>query len=219
MVARVASPGQDDRNSRGDGPTFAALRRLRLRNWPTPLAKPNWSETPSLDYAASCLGLPWSPQIRPSFRYVPSAGTQIRWLRADATVPERFQQTRQKVEHRLRGGVGMQECFRDGTQHTLSVRSFLPHKFFSCRQLPVPGPFGTEFMSDNVPLCAIPLLHCHADCYSAPSRSCGQSVRQFAGILHANAAATPVMRTAGSACPKPPPILIARLLPSPRRLR
>jgi hypothetical protein len=94
VVARVASPGQDDRNSRGDGPTFAALRRLRLRNWPTPLVKPNWSETPSLDSAACCLGLPWSPQIRPSFRYVPSAGTQINWLRADATVPGTSPQTR-----------------------------------------------------------------------------------------------------------------------------
>ena len=30
----------------------------------------------------------------------------------------------------------MQECFRDITQHILSVWSFLPHKFFSCRQLP-----------------------------------------------------------------------------------
>lgn len=87
VVARAVSPGQDDRNSRGDGPTFAALRRLRLRNWPTPLAKPDWSETPSLDSAACCLGLPWSPQIRPSFRYVPSAGTQIHWLRAGATTP------------------------------------------------------------------------------------------------------------------------------------
>jgi hypothetical protein len=41
--------------------------------------------------------------------------------------------------HRLRGSVVMQECFRDITQHTLSVRSFLPHKFFSCRQLPASG--------------------------------------------------------------------------------
>jgi len=35
---------------------------------------------------------------------------------------------------------------------------------FRADNSPPAGPFGTEFMSDNVPLCAIPLLHCHADC-------------------------------------------------------
>lgn len=40
-------PVQGISNSRGDGPAFAALRRLRLQNWPTPLEKPNWSETPA----------------------------------------------------------------------------------------------------------------------------------------------------------------------------
>ena len=34
-------PMRDVSNSRGDGPAFAALRRLRLQNWPTPLGKPN----------------------------------------------------------------------------------------------------------------------------------------------------------------------------------
>jgi hypothetical protein len=38
--------------------------------------------------------LPWSPEIRPSFRYVPSAGTQIHRLRAGATVPGTSPQTR-----------------------------------------------------------------------------------------------------------------------------
>jgi hypothetical protein len=151
-----------------------------LRNWPTPLVIPFWSETPSLDSAACCLGLPWSPQIRPAFRSVPSAGTRIRWLRAGATrltngatdCPAFFaarklarlslqirapvlrgrgcshrrknQQTRQS-ERWLRGSVGMKQCFRDITQHTLSVwsvnavRKDLPHKFFSCRQLPASG--------------------------------------------------------------------------------
>ena len=66
----------------------------RPKKWPTSLIKPNWSETPSLDSAACCLGLPWSPEIRPSFRYVPSAGTQIHWLRAVATGPGTSPQTR-----------------------------------------------------------------------------------------------------------------------------
>jgi hypothetical protein len=71
----------------------------RPEEWPTSLIKPNWSETPSLDSAACCLGLPWSPQIRPSFRYVPSAGTQIHWLRADATVPGTSPADPADVEH------------------------------------------------------------------------------------------------------------------------
>ena len=65
----------------------------------------------------------------------------------------------------------MKECFRDITQHTLSVRSFVPHSHINSIRAdnsPPAGPFGTEFMSDNVPLCAIPLLHCHADCFPDP---------------------------------------------------
>ena len=37
-LRREASPiAEDSGNNRGDDPAFAALRRLRLRNWPTPL--------------------------------------------------------------------------------------------------------------------------------------------------------------------------------------
>ena len=46
----------------------------------------------------------------------------------------------------------------------------------------------------NCVLCSIRLPRCHADCDSAPSHSCGQSPRQLAGILHANAAAPHVPR-------------------------
>ena len=60
-------------------------------------------------------------------------------------------------------------------------------------------PSARNKRSDNVALCAITPLHCHADCYSAPSRSCGQSARQLAGIPHANAAAPRVfLNLAGS---------------------
>ena len=54
-------------------------------------------------------------------------------------------------------------------------------------------PSARNKRSDNVALCAIPPLHCHGDCESAPSRSCGQSPRQLAGIPHANAAAPRVL--------------------------
>ena len=60
-------------------------------------------------------------------------------------------------------------------------------------------PSARNKRSDNVALCAIPPLHWHADCDSAPSRSCGQSSRQLAGIPHANAAAPRVfLNLAGS---------------------
>jgi hypothetical protein len=147
-------------NSRGDGPVFAALRRLRLRNWPTPLAKPDWSDTTAAGCGLVCRARPCCHRV--AALALRSAVVESEKRLALARLrPERVRQTR-PIECWLRGAVGMKECFRDSTQHTLSVRSFLPHKFFSCRQLPAPGPFGPEFMSDNVPLCAAPLLHCHA---------------------------------------------------------
>jgi len=45
---------------------------------------------------------------------------------------------------------------RAKTSHINSVRS---------DNSPRAGPFWPEFMSDNVALCAIPLLHCHGDCF------------------------------------------------------
>ena len=86
-----------------------------------------------------------SPRTTLCRRRVRFAGFALSRLRR-----ERCQQTRQRLARS--GGVGVkhqpalrvsrcceaerQLCFRDITQHTLSVRSFLPHKFFSCRQLP-----------------------------------------------------------------------------------
>ena len=55
---------------------------------PNSLAKPNWSETPSLDSAACWSRLRGRTKIsRPSFHYVPPAGTRIQWPRATATTP------------------------------------------------------------------------------------------------------------------------------------
>ncbi len=210
--------GQDDRNSRGDGPTFAALRRLRLRNWPTPLAKPNWSETPSLDSAACCLGLPCSPQIRPSFRYVPSAGTQIHWLRAGATMPG----TMPADPARLEIGYAAELSCRSasGTSHNTHC------------------PFGrsshiNSFRADNSP-CRDPSARnlCQTMCRCVLSRcftvtlTANPHLRARAGSHRASSQAsftpTPPLRLEceqPGLRPKPPPILIARLLPSPRRLR
>ena len=64
------------------------FRRLHCggQKQPNSLRKPNWSDTPALDFAACCLGCPITVS-RPSFRSVPSPGSQNRWLRAGATVP------------------------------------------------------------------------------------------------------------------------------------
>jgi hypothetical protein len=43
-----------------------------------------------------------------------------------ASIPLRSIGGDSEMHHRLRGGIGMKDCFRGGTQHTLSVRSFLP---------------------------------------------------------------------------------------------
>ena len=65
---------------------------------------------------------------------------------------------------------------------------------FRADNSPRAGPFGAELRSDNVALCAIPPLHCHADCFpdspsGTPPPVAWQSSRQLAGIPHANAAA------------------------------
>jgi hypothetical protein len=65
---------------------------------------------------------------------------------------------------------------------------------FRADNSPRAGPFGAELRSDNVALCAVPPLHCHADCFpdspsGTPPPVAWQSSRQLAGIPHANAAA------------------------------
>jgi hypothetical protein len=82
----------------------------------------------------------------------------------------------------LCGGVGMRErrglrcslrsapvaspCFRDNhTTHIVRlVGQESPTFILFVPTTPRAGPFGPEFMSDNVALCAIPPLLCHADC-------------------------------------------------------
>jgi hypothetical protein len=145
-------------------------------------------------------GLPSAPHApiasQPAHYALPSK-SQIRWLRAVATVPGKSPQTRHMLNI---GGAAALACrSASGTSHnTYCVFGRSSHiNSFRADYTPPAGPFGTEFMSHNMALCAIPLLHCHADCYSAPSRSCGQSPRQFAGILHANSAAPPHMQPVG----------------------
>ena len=84
--ARCKPPALSVRSVISAPPPF---RRLHCgeQKQPNSLRKPNWSDTPALDFAACCLGCPITVS-RPSFRSVPSAGSQNRWLRAGATVPE-----------------------------------------------------------------------------------------------------------------------------------
>jgi hypothetical protein len=147
-----------------------------------------WSDTLPLGFAAC-----WSrltekqTRSRPSFRYAPTPGSQ-RFVAADVRplILKANQQTRQKMAGgAATGGVGMKQCFRDRTQHTLSVWSLVPRSHlnsFRHDNSARAGPFGAELRSDNVELCAIPLLRCHTDCFRTGTVRCGQSVRQLAGI-------------------------------------
>ena len=141
---------------------------------------------------------------RPAIRCAPPAESQKSWL---ALTRLRRERRPGKNRKRLRGGVGMEEqpmlrfslrceaghrlCFRDRTQHTLSVWSFLPHKFFSCRQLPASGTLRHGIYVRQCGVVCNPAAALSRRLLIRTSRSCGQSPRQFAGILHANAAAPP----------------------------
>jgi len=98
-----------------------------LRNWPTPLEKPNWTDTPALGFAACCLGCPRThqPAIIPLRSSVGESVNLVIALarRCQGTSPDAPTKIRE-----LRGSVVMQECFRDITQHILCVtlRSFIP---------------------------------------------------------------------------------------------
>ena len=72
--------------------------------------------------------------------YALSSKSQIRWLRADATAPERCQQT-----GKVNAGFAAELAWRSasGTSHNTHCPfgrgarvETLPHKFFSCRRLP-----------------------------------------------------------------------------------
>jgi len=99
-------------NNRGDGPAFAALRRLRLRNWPPPLEKPNQSETPSLDFTACRLRFPHETM---ELAVIPlrSSGGDSEKLAPRYRDGARKRSDPVKLLMRLRSGIGMAECFRD----------------------------------------------------------------------------------------------------------
>ena len=110
-----------------------------------------------------------------------ASGKSARAVRTRLLAPAREpQQTRQKIGHwrrvgmkdqptlrfSLRSEAGRRLCFRWFTQHTLCVRSTRSsfHTFILFVQtLPARGcPSARNKGSHNVPLCAAPLLHCHA---------------------------------------------------------
>src|SRR5487761_1954314 len=77
-IRREAPPiAEDASNSRETGQLSL---HCVTRNRPDSLVNPNWSETPSLDFAACWSRLTgWTTISRPSFRSVPPAGTRIHW--------------------------------------------------------------------------------------------------------------------------------------------
>jgi len=162
------------------------LRKLHCggQKQPNSLIKPDWSDTTTAGCAPASSHCPCS-QWWPSARsYALPSWSQRNGVRAGATTPGNA--TRRNCCW-LCGGVGMREqptlrfslrceagrrlCSRDRTQHILCVWSFMLRfhiNSFRADNSPRAGPFGTEFMSHNMALCAIPPLHCHADCESAP---------------------------------------------------
>ena len=128
---RATSSGQDVSNSRGD---VQPLRRSAGCACKT--GRPRWKNQirPTLRQFASRPAVsapPMSPRERPSFRYADLPESQWFWHRAGATMPGHESRRPDKLAGaatHLRGSVGMQECFRDRTQHTLwvTLRSFIP---------------------------------------------------------------------------------------------
>ena|ERR1039458_7372821 len=128
----------------------AERAHVAIASQPTPYALPSWSQKT------------WLALARLRRETSPADPANDCWLCGG--VGMRDQPT---LRFSLRCEAGCRLCFRDGTQHTLSVWSFVPHfhlNSFRADNSPRAGPFGTELRSDNVALCAIPLPHCHADC-------------------------------------------------------
>ena len=226
---------------------YAGAPFRRSEKWPTSLIKPNWSDTSPPGCVQVCRARPCTHRV--AARALRSAVEESdllasRW-RAEAwlQVTGSLRQTRQS-ERWLCGGVGVREqptlrfslrceagcrlCFPG--QNTRAV-IFKAAPFCRVPLARDPRQTGPRRLPRDPPrrrpgslryncvLCPIRLLHCHADCYSAPSRSCGQSVRQFAGILHANAAAPPELilgRVCNPEIPRPPRMLAPSI---PRGLR
>jgi hypothetical protein len=146
---------------------------------PNSLVKTDWSDTTAAGCGQVCRARPCCHRV--AAHALRSAVVESEILAgAGATAPGNA--TRRECCW-LCGGVGMREqptlrfslrceagcrlCFRDGTQHTLSVWSLMLRfhlNSFRADNSPRAGPFGAELRSDNVALCAIPPLHCHADC-------------------------------------------------------
>jgi len=105
----------------------------------------------------------------------------------------------------LRCEAGRRLCFRGFTQHILCVWSFVPHSHINSARAdnsPPAGPFGTEFMSHNMGLCADPLPRCHADCFP-PARRCGSHPRRHA-TARCVAVTAPACRHPSRQPPLPP---------------
>ena len=170
------------RNNRGIAPAF---RRSAGCAWKLadPAWKTNQSDTLTLGFAACWTRLPGrGTRSRPSFRYAPASGSQsIGFALTRLCLVPVTQSPRRKMAGGAATGVGMKErpsatmlviacaarparlgrrsCFRDRTQHTLSVRSLVPRSHLNSDRpdnSPRAGPFWPELRSDNVALCVTP---------------------------------------------------------------
>jgi hypothetical protein len=151
------------------------------------------------------------------------------WACAIATAPG-IESSRPGQRQRLRGWLSRRSASRCEHKSVLCV--IPPH----CR-IPLPRePSATSLRrliayASSVGLRRPGVLNITASCVhtggftvtltagSSPRPRFAQCSRQFAGILRANAAASPQKEQPGLLAPKPPPIPDARPLPSPRDRR
>jgi hypothetical protein len=130
-----------------------------------------------------------------------------------ASIPLRSIGGDSEIHHRLRGGFGMKECFRDGTQHTLSVWSLMLRFHINSDRADTTRQRdpSTRNLCQTMWRCVqsrcftvtlIASRRKHTPRRHAPALVAWQSSRQFAGILHANSAAPPLMQPGevGSRC-------------------
>jgi hypothetical protein len=203
QYGREASPGQVGAGSACNSRETGQLSlHCVARNWPDSLTvaptQVGWSDTPPLGYTAVCRDFPFalSPHSLP-FRSTGGESEKLASRSRDCATG--------KCTHRLRGGIGMKECFRCGTQHTLSVRSWCP-----CGNTPTLILFAPTLPASGTLRRGIKVRQCAVVCQPAASlsrcvlpdprarsahcRPVRHAPRQFAGILHANSAAPPLMQ-------------------------
>jgi hypothetical protein len=168
------------------------------RNWPTSLIKPNWSDTSPPGCVQVCRARPCTHRVA-ALTLRSAVEESDFWLRAGATAPGTMPADPAKgggvgMKHQpalrfsLRCEAGRRLCFRDITQHTLSVRSFVPHSHIN------------SFRADDSPcrdpsarnLCQTMWRCVQSRCFTVTARATRTS--HSSGALMASAARTAPVR-------------------------